>query len=405
MEPSLYRPREALIKSLEELEAAIKEGRGIEELRGLFDNFFNSLEPGDKPEPNTHAYSGTIRVGLAIAEKDKGDISLAFWRAWGKFREENLKDETSKASDLFAFLILKMQSSEILCSIHDQTEYPPRNPPPMLWNMYRLRDLGYNIYYNMPNELADIGLILSKLTTDFDQRLVLVGKKFIARSQFLIDGPLMSEALRTRFEKELKKTNENVNRQLLETKDKVSATLEKIDHRVIEAIAKSNRQLDAKVGEVDGRMGGLEKTYSNLDKSVRETESRSLRNFVQILGIFAAIIAFVVAAIVAAIRLGGASIPIIGTGLAVVLTLFLFLLAYLFRDNTKKEAESIKRWLITSVALVFVWLILSIAATVIWPGIVAPPAAEYAEVKRTEEEQIEAEPITTDTLEAGDTLN
>lgn len=61
------------------------------------------------------------------------------------------------------------------------------------------------------------------------------------------------------------------------------------------------------------------------------------RNFVQIIGIFAAIIAFVVTIVPTAVRLGGASVPIALAGLAIVTAGIIVLLAMIFgREGQKK---------------------------------------------------------------------
>ncbi len=108
-----------------------------------------------------------------------------------------------------------------------------------------------------------------------------------------------------------------------------------------------------------------------VEQTSQEIERRFLRNSVQIIGIFAAIIAFVVAVVPAAIRLGGSSIPIIGSGLAIVLAGFLFLIAVVFGDENR--IKRFRGWLIGSGIALTIWLLVSIGASVLWRDIVAPP--------------------------------
>lgn len=93
-------------------------------------------------------------------------------------------------------------------------------------------------------------------------------------------------------------------------------------------------------GELTTLKSETEEKTKLLNKGIEEAkdnEQRMTRNFVQIIGIFAAIIAFVVTIVPTAVRLGGASVPIALAGLAIVTAGIIVLLAMIFgREGQKK---------------------------------------------------------------------
>lgn len=94
---------------------------------------------------------------------------------------------------------------------------------------------------------------------------------------------------------------------------------------------------ELKFEETKNELARLKKDTEKGIAEAKENENRMTRNFVQIIGIFAAIIAFVVTIVPTAVRLGGASVPIALAGLAIVTAGIIVLLAMIFgREGQKK---------------------------------------------------------------------
>lgn len=134
-----------------------------------------------------------------------------------------------------------------------------------------------------------------------------------------------------------------------------------------------------------------------IEQTSQETERRSIRNFVQIIGIFAAIIAFVVTMVPTAVRLGGASIPIALAGLAIVTVGIILVLAMIFGKREKAGAGLIAGVSITGVLFVG-WLLLTVGLAFAKPNILAP----RPDPVRVDTLYIETSPPPTPSLMEGD---
>jgi len=115
----------------------------------------------------------------------------------------------------------------------------------------------------------------------------------------------------------------------------------------------------------------VEKSQQDITTLKKETDEKiksSERNSIQIIGIFAAIIAFIVTIVPTAVRLGGASVPIALAGLAIVTAGIIILLAMIFGREGKRKSGLITGIIIIGV-LFLAWIILAVWAAVYYPGI------------------------------------
>jgi len=106
-------------------------------------------------------------------------------------------------------------------------------------------------------------------------------------------------------------------------------------------------------------------------EEAKDNENRMTRNFVQIIGIFAAIIAFIVTIVPTAVRMGGASIPIALAGLAIVTAGIVILLAMIFGKDERRKSLSKG---LTGIIIAFtLWLTLTVVLAFVEPNVLRPP--------------------------------
>ncbi|TKJ44018.1 hypothetical protein CEE36_02550 [candidate division TA06 bacterium B3_TA06] len=125
---------------------------------------------------------------------------------------------------------------------------------------------------------------------------------------------------------------------------------------------------------LESRFEKVKKETEELDKKVeiaKDNEQRMTRNFVQIIGIFAAIIAFIVTIVPTAVRMGGASIPVALAGLAIVTTGIIILLSMIFGRDDRRE--NLKRGFWVAIGAFAVWFAITIALLFITPESLRPP--------------------------------
>lgn len=111
-----------------------------------------------------------------------------------------------------------------------------------------------------------------------------------------------------------------------------------------------------------------EQEIAELKRATDEKLRTSERHSIQIIGIFAAIIAFIVTIVPTAVRLGGASIPIALAGLAIVTAGIIILLAMIFGRREKTSCWLIAGLIIT-IVLFLAWITGTVLAAIHYPNI------------------------------------
>jgi len=141
---------------------------------------------------------------------------------------------------------------------------------------------------------------------------------------------------------------------ILSAKDELKQEfLETVDKK----LKQSKMELDNKVKGIEVELGKIvSQTEGKIDERIKEQERNSIRNFVQIIGIFAAIIAFIVTIVPTAVRLGGASIPVALAGLAIVTAGIILLLAMIFGNPEEKHRKRLNVGFWVAVGLLVIWL-------------------------------------------------
>ncbi|MBN2380966.1 hypothetical protein JXM67_14305 [candidate division WOR-3 bacterium] len=266
-------------------------------------------------------FQAYVRDFSNILAHDNGKDHLLisnFWYSWWASRSS--KPEQSKCIDYLAFGVLSFLSPQVVHQLLHDTFIS--NIP-----LFHLSTLGKELYFYEPVHLKLIGRILEKFEGKEGSLADLadIGRNFRARAEALY------------VKDELKKeTQEELNKQIED--------------------ARSSFMQNAK-GEIDKKEKGF-------DDKVKNVEAR----FIQIIGIFAAIIAFIVTIVPTAVRLGGASVPIALAGLAIVTVGIILVLAMVFGREEKKDIRQALRkgfywtlgafglWLVVTVGLVFLKL-------------------------------------------------
>jgi hypothetical protein len=281
------------ITTLEILKTKLMNGSAIYDARIIIDFMLTLLaERLDKP--------------------NKIELVLQLWKYWWGFRvntdymnywkwEDHVEGVESSKVGLVDYLVLNfismLQPSTLVKLDKLLIE---RGGEPILNVMF----LGKNLYYHCIDYIEYIGRILENSHYD---HLAKEGTNFRARAQ----------ALRVKEELKFDETKQ----ELAQLKKDTEEQTEKLNKGIAEA---------------------------------KDNEQRMTRNFVQIIGIFAAIIAFVVTIVPMAVRLGGASSPIALAGLAIVTAEIIFILAMVF--GNKQDKSKYQNWVIAGVFVFAVWL-------------------------------------------------
>ncbi len=286
------------------------------------------------------------------------EIAVAFWEAWTKSRNNKQEKDRQAIDDLALSCIEKLNPNK--CKVF-YTGISNSD-----FDLLHLSRLGRITYRNNPLFLERIGLILERAEKydPYGWKYAETGKRYRATAQAI----RVTEELDKKTIAPLKL---DIKKEITNYQNKIEDSERLIFEKVMEAKTKTH-ELE---GEILKTKEETEKLVTGAkalaDTNLKETENRSFRTSVQVIGIFVAVVAFIGGVVPAAIRLGGASIPIIGTGLAIVLAGFLFLIAVVFGDDSR--IKRFRGWLIGSGIALFVWLVISIGASILKRDIVAPP--------------------------------
>lgn len=335
-------PKPWLLRQLERIQSAIKEGKAFDEIRPLLEELFDEITPErysftDEESQEYLQYASkwfqkrlgkeTIELtpSYLIHEKIPPLLSIAYsdltsqiWNLWWekvKSKEaHNRRPLDSIALDLFIHV-----DKDTLNDICDVRWYEG--------DFHNLVKLAGTIYSGDPSILDKIGIVLERVKSQAPG-LADRGKMFRARAQALW------------VKDELKE----------ETKDEVKTM-----------ITEAEKSFVQKAKDI------TEEKTKPFDEKVKGVEAR----FIQIIGIFAAIIAFIVTIVPTAVRMGGASIPIALAGLAIVVTGVIILLAMIFGRRDKPSGGLIAGISIIG-GLFAAWLVVTIWLAIQYPNIIAP---------------------------------
>jgi hypothetical protein len=349
------RPEEQALPELwvweqyDKIQEAFDANKSASEIRILLDQLFSGLT-----EENfllTGSYGKEIRKQFEELGKDFGklfkdkngrfawvfafesdfDIIKELWYSWVKNRElKNIKDQDTV--DYIALYCLIGLDNDTTNKLYEEVKGDD-------FNFYHLEGLGKSQYKENPFILRFIGHILSSLEgKDSYRKLFSVsGMEFLSQAQIL---QLKQEVIEP-----FKKSADEREKKLEALKDTTEEEFSKLDKRV----KKSEEEL-------------------------KTTEQRSIRNFVQVIGIFAAIIAFIVTIVPTAVRLGGASIPVALAGLAIVTAGIIILLAMIFgREEKEERRRALRKGFWGAIGAFGAWLILTLILAFAQPNVLRPP--------------------------------
>ncbi len=325
--PEEEAPTNSLIKKIEEIESAARENKTKAELRVLFDGLFAELTDENWFPVTKRALKYFVGLQSILEEKD---LLKEFWLSWGDVLKEPEKLYMKSMyflPEMIFFLCNETNIRNLYTQVFAEN-----------WNFRKLRDLAIEQHYSNPVILNSIGTILEKLGIEVPA-LLRKGRDFRTRAQVLF-------------------AKDELKQEFLETVDK--------------KLKQSKMELDNKVKGIEVELKKIvPQTEGKIDERIKEQERNSIRNFVQIIGIFAAIIAFIVTMVPASIRLGGASIPVALAGLAIVTAGIIVLLAMIFgRDERRK---SLSKGLTGIIIAFILWLTLTVVLAFVEPNVLAPP--------------------------------
>ncbi len=270
------------------------------------------------------------QFAFLLAFKANFNIIRELWYSWVKIRShKHEEDKDLYALDYIALYCMIGLNNTITNQLYELVLSDD-------FNFWELRELAKTKYKDNPWVLRYIGHILSSLTGDDSHRklLKIEGIEFLTEAQIL-----------------------------------------QLKQEVIEPFKKSaderEEKLEALKETTEEEFNILDKRVKKSEEELKTTEQRSIRNFVQIIGIFAAIIAFIVTIVPTAVRLGGASIPIALAGLAIVTAGIIVLLAMIF--GKEEEREKLKKGFWGAIGAFGAWLILTLILAFAQPNVLRPP--------------------------------
>ncbi|GEM_PF-4562988 len=267
------------------------------------------------------------------------------WYAWGRFHKSECKKEKEKGKEgknpkfTFADIIASNRLMNLLDDtktkdfFYKEVAFKDENGIFMdpEWNLYTLLDWARKEDPFDYNKMHYLGNFLVKFKDRNDFRIDNIGAiKLIERAQILT----AKDEIRKEFKEDL----------------------------------------GTKIKEIEQKLKEESKELKEKVEEAKDAENRMTRNFVQIIGIFAAIIAFVVTMVPAAARLGGASIPVALAGLAIVTSGIILLLSMIFgkREN-KKASKGLIIGIVTCLALFIIWLFATSWLAIKHPDTLRPP--------------------------------
>jgi len=381
-----------LVQKFKEVEEKVIAGGTPEEIQVVFEEFF-SLDTRGRWKEELQKTPQDILEGFKklIDSIDSSRVLFPLWRAWEAARNRD-KDETKRLLDRYAEYNFHIQDYLVLFLLNNIDEkYVFELYDNAKQSFGRLIHWCREVYWNNPAGLEHVGLFLEKLgLTNWDYTTE--GKKFRARSSVLL-------------------AKRELTREIMDTVDsKVDESIGKLRNESESQSKKLYDEQDDKIKEIRNETGVLiadaktelktyaEERMTEISKdTAQETERRAIRNFVQIIGIFAAIIAFIVTIVPTAVRLGGASVPIALAGLAIVTVGIILVLATIFGKKEKPSGGLIAGICVTG-ALFVGWLLLTLGLAFVKPNVLAPPPVP----ERIDTLYIESSPAPTPSIEEGE---
>jgi hypothetical protein len=295
------------------------------DVRPYFDDIFESIKENGLPLSDTE--NGLPRFPIYLEKfiyylNHRCDLLVQFWLAWCEVRNIDSKPRSFTFQDYFALKILINVREEFL-QVLDKEHHLSVNETVFL---------GKDIYKDDKEALQLVGTFLIRCPLySYEEK---TGREFLARAEYLKIEPqlrndigLLIAPYVTGFETTKRELNE----------------------------AKKSAEDEIKKLEKETKEG--DRVYKQLEDQTKRAEIRSI----QVIGIFAAIMAFIVATIPAAARLEKLSLFLAIAGLAIVLGGFLLLIAILFGGEKKPHWA----WISIPVVLLFIWLVFVINPTLI----------------------------------------
>lgn len=262
---------------------------------------------------------------------------LHLWNSWWTSRSNpNILLAQQEVIDCFALMVLSQIVPNEIKQLYRDTLMSD-------YSIHELLQIAQRDYLYKSMNLELIGTILEKLE-EYNWFLTNAGKNFRARAQAL--------TVKEELEKE------------------TLGPFRKFTDETKQELAQLKKDTEERTKEL----------HKGIDDA-KENENRMTRNFVQIIGIFAAIIAFIVTIVPTAVRLGGASIPIALAGLAIVTAGIILLLAMIFGSKENNKPRQGLTWgLVATIALFVGWFIYTMVLAHQKPTpLISPPEASKVE--------------------------
>lgn len=259
---------------------------------------------------------------ISFCLKASRSIISEFWNIWcSKRKIKNEKDK--EALDQFALECLKFLEDDKAFNLF----YYVKNKEGLELKIDYLLSLAKNEYVANSYFNIYLGTFLRKLG-DVSFFWVDKGQELVTKGYIL----QAKDELRIEFSTSIE--------------NKIDQASKEIDSKIVQSKEETNKIVDDTRKDVNEFLG----------KELAKSEQKTASSFIQILGIFAAIIAFVVTIVPTAVRLGGASVPIALAGLAIVTAGIILLLAMIFGREANKPRRGLGWGLASAIVLFLFWL-------------------------------------------------
>lgn len=295
--------------------------------------------------------------------KKKNKFNL-LWRAWGKIildpkNKKSIEESFATYQELVPIVdavviysFLRPLTSDELWNLY----YSVRDEE---WNFETLKTYCKKFFKYSPTALETYATLFESFVginyTLFDE-----GKNFRARAQAL---RVMHENEKKTRQTKLHKTSEKeLTPEFLEKiQNEISPIIEQHAEEKTQKIVKEQSQtLTDKIQVIEDKTADLEIDLKKLEERAAPLEERiselkdTERRSIQVIGIFAAIVALIVAVVPLAVRVKEESLFLTITGLAIVLGGLLLLAAILFGGEKRPKWK----WITVPIILLFIWMFL-----------------------------------------------
>lgn len=294
-----------------------------EELKSCFEELLEAIE--DSGLPYTDTEKGFPSLPIYIREitnqLNRDDFYvrlLAFWDAWCILRK--IESRRSTPSDLTS---VDYFSLKVLLNVKNEYIQKLFNDKESTVNETVL--LGKNVYKNDPVALELVGTFLTKLRINHYEAEQ--GREFLARAEYLRTKPLLKN---------------DIDQLLTPYKDSFDETKKEL--------AGVRGEAEEAVKILEGKTKEAKNIYNQLEDQTKRAEIRSI----QVIAIFAALMAFIVATVPVAARVQELSLFLAIAGLGIILGGFLLLVAILFGGKNRPKWG----WIGVPIALLILWLFL-----------------------------------------------